>query len=114
LHPTPSHEDSEENGKGINAVLNERLNGYDNGFGLISYRVGFGAIGSDLDPLCGARPRVRWAVAPTDWATQAVRVRRGRLGRAVDSAQKPIFNNKSFSFSNLFYKLSINLNSNQI
>jgi hypothetical protein len=33
LHRTLSHEDSEEIGKGINAVLNERLNGYDNGFG---------------------------------------------------------------------------------
>jgi hypothetical protein len=34
LHRTLSHEDSEEIGKGINAVSNDRLNGYDNGFGL--------------------------------------------------------------------------------
>jgi hypothetical protein len=33
LHRTLSREDSEEIRKGINAVLNDRLNGYDNGFG---------------------------------------------------------------------------------
>jgi hypothetical protein len=33
LNQTLSHEDSEEIGKGINAVSNERLNRYDNGFG---------------------------------------------------------------------------------
>jgi hypothetical protein len=38
----------------------------------------------------------------------------GRLGRTVDSAQMPILNKKFFSFSNMFYKLQINLNSNQI
>jgi hypothetical protein len=34
LNRTLSREDSEEIGKGINTVSNERLNGYDNGFGL--------------------------------------------------------------------------------
>jgi hypothetical protein len=33
LHQTLSHEDPETIGKGINAVSNDRLNGYDNGFG---------------------------------------------------------------------------------
>jgi hypothetical protein len=32
LHRTLSHEDLEEIGKGINAVSNDRLNEYDNGF----------------------------------------------------------------------------------
>jgi hypothetical protein len=36
----------------------------------------------------------------------------GRAGRTVDSAQMPNSINKFFSFSNLFYKLQINLNSN--
>jgi hypothetical protein len=31
----------------------------------------------------------------------------GRLGRAVDSAQMPVFKKKFFSFSNPFYKLQI-------
>jgi hypothetical protein len=34
LHRTLSHEDSEEIRKGINTVSNDRLNEYDNGFGL--------------------------------------------------------------------------------
>jgi hypothetical protein len=37
----------------------------------------------------------------------------GRLGRAVDSAQMLVLNKKSF-FKICFYKLEINLNSNQI
>jgi hypothetical protein len=49
--PTLSHEDSEEIGKGINAVSNNRLNEYDNGFGRVNllsgwmrrYQVGFGS-----------------------------------------------------------------------
>jgi hypothetical protein len=54
-------------------------------------------------------------VAPTGWATWATRVQRGRLGRAADMAQKLNLNRKSFFlFSNLFYELPINLNSNQI
>jgi hypothetical protein len=47
------------------------------------------------------------------WLGHVGRVRGGRLGRAKNSAQKLISNKKSF-FSNLFYKLQINLNSNQI
>jgi hypothetical protein len=71
--------------------------------------------GSDLASLRGAHPRIRWAVAPTGWATWATRVQRGRLGRAADMAQKLNLNRKSFFlFSNLFYELPINLNSNQI
>jgi hypothetical protein len=41
------------------------------------------------------------------------RARGGLLGRAVDSAQTPNLN-KNYFFSNLFYKLQINLNSNEI
>jgi hypothetical protein len=33
LHRILSREDSKEIGKGINAASNDRLNGYDNGFG---------------------------------------------------------------------------------
>jgi hypothetical protein len=33
LHQTLYREDSEEIRKGINTVSNDRLNGYDNGFG---------------------------------------------------------------------------------
>jgi hypothetical protein len=43
LHQTLSREDSEEIGKWINGVSNDRLKWYDIGFGLISYRVGFGS-----------------------------------------------------------------------
>jgi hypothetical protein len=82
MHRTLSHEDSEEIGKGINAILNKRLKRYDNGrsgrvnllLGQIQcYRVRSSAIGSDLDLLHGARLRVHWAAAPAGWATQAVR-----------------------------------------
>jgi hypothetical protein len=42
----------------------------------------------------------------------------GKVGQAGPtgwiSAQEPISNKKLFFFSNLFYKLQINLNSNQI
>jgi hypothetical protein len=38
----------------------------------------------------------------------------GQLGQAEVSSQKPNSNKKMFSFSKLFYKLQINLNSNQI
>jgi hypothetical protein len=48
------------------------------------------------------------------WAAQAAHARGGRLGRAEVSAQKPNSNKKTFFFSKLFYKLQINLNSNQI
>jgi hypothetical protein len=49
------------------------------------------------------------------WAMQAACARGGRLGRAEDSAQKPNSNKKTFFlFLKLFYKLQINLNSNQI
>jgi hypothetical protein len=50
------------------------------------------------------------------WCTPVSPLGRGAgwLGRAVDSAQMPILNKKSFFFLNLFYKFQINLNSNQI
>jgi hypothetical protein len=67
-----------------------------------------------LTPLRGAHPRIRWAAAPAGWAMQATRARGGWLGRAEDSAQKPNSNKKFIFFSNQFYKLQINLNSNQI
>jgi hypothetical protein len=54
-------------------------------------------------------------MAPAVWATQAAHAREDRLGHAENSAQKPVSSKKFFfSFSNLFYKLQINLNSNQI
>jgi hypothetical protein len=56
-------------------------------------------------------PVNRWAMA---WPAGLRRPRGGRLGHAEDSAQKPNSNKKTFSFSKLFYKLQINLNSNQI
>jgi hypothetical protein len=56
----------------------------------------------------------RWATARAGWTTQAARTRGGRLGQAEDSAQNRIQIRKPFSFSKLFYKLQINLNSNQI
>jgi hypothetical protein len=45
--------------------------------------VGFGAIGSGLDPLRGAHPRIRWVATPVDWAVQtthAVRLAGPRRG----------------------------------
>jgi hypothetical protein len=89
LHRTLSREDSEEIGKGINAVLNDRLNRFDNGFG------------SGLDLLRDARPWICWATAPAGWA-------------APNSARSQFPIKKFFFFSNLFCKLQINLNSNQI
>jgi hypothetical protein len=57
----------------------------------------------------------RWAAALASWATQVERTWGGRLGRAEDSAQQLNSNKKMFFFfSKLFYKLQINLNSNQI
>jgi hypothetical protein len=53
----------------------------------------------------------RWATALAGWAA---RVRGGRMGRTKDSAQKLNSNKKKISFLKLFYKLKINLNSNQI
>jgi hypothetical protein len=47
------------------------------------------------------------------WAAQAACMLGGCLGRAKDSAQQPVSNKKTF-FSKPFYKLQINLNSNQI
>jgi hypothetical protein len=66
-------------------VSNERLNGYDNGFGsnsspiwsdlVLSGQTWFNR--SDFALLHGARPRICWAMASADWAAQAARV--GRL-----------------------------------
>jgi hypothetical protein len=53
-------------------------------------------------------------VALAGWAAQAACAWGGWLGRAEDSAQKPNSNKKFIFFSNQFYKLQINLNSNQI
>jgi hypothetical protein len=59
LHRTLSQEDSEEIGKGINAVLNERLNGYDNGFESINLLSGQIRIYYAV--------RVRESVGPQRW-----------------------------------------------
>jgi hypothetical protein len=115
LHRTLSHKDSEQIRKGINAVMNDRLNGFDYGFGL-----GQSPIGSDL------------ALSGWVWIRYAVRAResagprhrpagprtpraRGEAGWAVSNSARSQFPiNKFFFFLNLFYKLQINLNSNQI
>jgi hypothetical protein len=69
--------------------------------------------GSGLDLLRGACPWDHWATAPAGWATQAARaVRPAGPCRIWPEADFQLRN--SFSFSRLFYKLQINLNSNQI
>jgi hypothetical protein len=68
-------------------ISNEWLNGYDNGFGWVNllsgqiqhYQVGFGSA---------------TRCAPMNLLGHSA----GRLGRAVDSAQKPNLNKKSFFF----------------
>jgi hypothetical protein len=135
LNRTLSREDSEEIRKGINTVLNERLNGYELGFG-----PGLSPNGSDerllgqilvnglverlrtrwpdwpaAGPATGPRGRLLVRLGLAGWAARKV----GKAGQAGPtgwiSAQEPISNRKFFFFfSNLFYKLQINLNSNQI
>jgi hypothetical protein len=91
-------------------ILNEQLNGYDNGFGLLSGRIWRYQVGSRAATRC--TPVNSWAVALAGWAAH---VRGGRLGHAEDSTQKPnSYKNTFFFFSKQFYKLQINLNSNQI
>jgi hypothetical protein len=85
LNRTLFHYDSEEIGKGINAISNERLNGYELGFG------------SSLSPN-GSDPVNCWDSVLASWAAQAARAQGGRLGRAKDSAQKPNSNKKTFFF----------------
>jgi hypothetical protein len=115
LNQTLSHEDSEEIGKGINVVSNERLNEYELGFGSglspngsdVRYRVGLSLMG---------RIQLRYAVH----AHEPLGCIAGRLGRAHAGRLSQIQPNKlgkivtPFSFSNLFYKFQTNSNSNQI
>jgi hypothetical protein len=56
--------------------------------------------GSDLAPLHGARPRIRWAAVTVGWAAPKIR------------PKSRIQIRNPFSFSNIFYKLQINLNFN--
>jgi hypothetical protein len=110
LNQTLSHEDSEEIGKGINAVSNERLNGYELGFGL-----GLSPNGSD-ERLLGRilanglveRVRTWWPDRPAaagvlglDWLCWAAH-KVGKAGQARltgwISAQEPISNKKFFFF----------------
>jgi hypothetical protein len=66
--------------------------------------------------LSGRIWRYRIGFGSATWCTPVSPLGRGasRLGRAVDSAQMPILNKKSFFFFKSVYKLQINLNSNQI
>jgi hypothetical protein len=69
------------------------------------YRVGFGGIGSDSASLCGCTPVDRWAMAPTSWATQAMRA--GVAGWAEPGIRPKSLRKleNAVSFSKLFYKL---------
>jgi hypothetical protein len=57
--------------------------------------------GSDLVLLRGARSRIHWAAASAGWAAPKIRLK-----------SRFQIRNLFFSFSNQFYKLQINLNSN--
>jgi hypothetical protein len=103
LNRTLSHEDSEEIGKGIDAVSNEWLNGYEPRFGsglspygsdpVLSGRTRLN--GSDSASLRRCAPTNCWDAALASWATRAWG---DRLGRAEDSAQKPNSNKNTFFF----------------
>jgi hypothetical protein len=83
----------------LNTVSNEWLNGYDNGFrmnGLTGMITGSGQV----NLLSGQirRYRVRFGSATRCAPVNPLGHGAGRLGHAVDSAQKPNLNKKSFFF----------------
>jgi hypothetical protein len=115
LNRTLSREDSEEIRKGINTVLNERLNGYELGFGpglspnglderLLGQILVNGLVErvhtwwSDRTAAAGPCGRLLVRLGLVGWATRKV----GKAGQAGPtgwiSAQEPISNKKFFFF----------------
>jgi hypothetical protein len=80
-------------------VSNERLNGYELGFGSVLSPIGSDLALSDRTRLNRSDSASLHRCAPVNhWAAQATRAWGGRLGRAEDSAQKPNSNKKFFFF----------------
>jgi hypothetical protein len=106
LNRTLSREDSEEIGKGINKVSNERLNEYELGFGSgLSPDGSACLLGRILANGLVERVRTRWPDRPTaagvlglGWAMRKV----GKAGQAGSTGwilvQEPISNKKFFFF----------------